>query len=222
MSILKKIVDLFSEEVENEKKDEEREKLQQELLEESKKYQNITPRVEQPKELEEVQKQVLFVDEDFERREKVVEKQQTPAFTSNKYVSDEPKFKPSNYISPVHGLIKEAEDFEVQELEEKTTSESDYSKIRERVFNDKSTEKNNFEDSENFKIFKTSEIINIKKRIQVDESEVYDANTSIEDAYGNATNDSYVDTKSLSNHESKPDSDLFNLLDDLKEDKNEL
>ncbi len=225
MSILKKIVDLFSEVEEDDVRDTEKEKLKKELLEESKKYRKTNNSIETESNLEEVQKQVLFVDEDFERKESKVEvKPETSkenGFAKSKYVSEQPKFKPSSYISPVHGLIKEAEEIEVQEHEEKTVSESDYAKIRERVFSDSKQVENSFDDSANFKIFKTSEIINIKRRIQVDEEEVYDENTSIEDAYQNANEESYVDTKNFNNGQATSQSDLFNLLDELKEEENE-
>ncbi len=226
MSILKKIVDLFSEEVEaDDDKTDEREKLKKELLEESKKYKEISKPVEVESNLEEVNKQVLFVDEDFERKEKKSEPKpevkSESAFNKTKYISEEPKFKPSSYISPVHGLIKEAEEIEVQEHEEKTVSESDYAKIRERVFNDGKQNVDELDDSANFKIFKTSEIINIKRRIQVDEDEIYDETTSIEDAYAHASDDNYVDTKNFNNGQAPSQSDLFNLLDELKEENNE-
>lgn len=225
MSRLKKIINFFSETVEVEdERDEEKERLKKELMEESKKYEKKEQATQPNKDLEAVPKQVLFVDEDFVRKQnEPVEKEK---FTdAPKYNTDTPKFKPSNYISPVHGLIKEAEKVEVKEHEVKTTSESDYSIIREKILKDASKsstieQKDELEDSSSFKIFKTSEIINISKRVQIDESEIYDENTSIEDAYSNAEEDNYVDVKSF-NAKREEQSDLFDLLDELKEEDNE-
>lgn len=228
MSRLKKILDFFSDEVEDENS--EKQILKKELEEESKKYNDKSdkePEQEEvkPIEKEQIKKQVLFMDEDFQR---TTEKKQESVEKPVKYVSDEPKFKPSSFISPVHGLLKNAEEVPEYETEKKTKSESDYAKIRERAF-EKGSEDNDeveerdieeevqaLEDNASFKIFKTSEIVNLQKRIQIDDSASYDENTSLEDAYKYAKDNQYIDTKNFQDQDKQHN--LFDLLDDFKEE----
>ncbi len=248
MSVLKKVVNFFTEE-----ETEEKEVLKKELMEERKKYvKKEEPKLdieENPIIQEPVKKQVLFMDETFEKKDRKIESSKQPVKYND--VEDR-KFKPTSYISPVHGLIKSAEDVPEYNHESKTKSESDYVKIRKKVFgnevfedelgNEKTTvepkvikssevtetEETNqvlneddmkifktgeFEFSEKerqFKIFETKEIVDLKKRLQVDENGV-EQDITLDEAYDS---DSDIDAKTVVNNEESTGY-LFDLLDEL-------
>lgn len=229
MSIMKKLYNFFTEE---EVEDEEIKELKQELIEESKKYSETSKKSLELEEFETeikepVSKQVLFVDEVFERKEKRVDN--TEDKKSVKYNDlGERKFKASSYISPVHGLIKGAEEVPQFEHESKTKSERDYVKIRKKAFGieledrDEDPVDDAIEDTD-FKLFKTSEIVDIKKRLQVDDAEPMAKDFTLDEAY-NAKTD--IDSKLLnSNKHEAIDEDkpgyLFDLLDELEEGSDE-
>lgn len=228
MKMINKLVNFFTyeddgSEDEKEKKDSEKINLKKELMEERKKYakqEKFDDTVISTEEaIEPVKKQVMFVDETFERKEKVVEEQnpiQAPKYTE----LNEKKFKPTSYISPVHGLIKEAEPVEVYETETKTISESDYSKIRDKAFgNAVFLQEEDEEEKENeAKFFATSEIIDLQKRMQIDNDHVLDKDLTVDEAYKRAEGEGIeVNSKAFTEVEEDPQY-LFDLLDELKED----
>ncbi len=204
--------------------DQEKEKLKKEIIDESKKYnQNSDKKAESEIVLKPVEKQVLFVDEDFEpkvqKTNKVSEKKEVYNDVTEK------KFKPSRHISPIHGLVKEADEVKETVLGSKTVSESDYAKIRDKAYPTEVEDENVESDititkdhtnSKNFKIFKTSEIVDLKTRIQVENESSIDKNTSLDDAYEKSQNDETFDSNTLKNDDTTTQ-DLFDLLDELGE-----
>lgn len=229
MKILDKLVNFFTyEEDENETrknnaKETEKSSLKRELMEERKKYAKAekfdTKEISSKERLEPVKKQVMFVDETFDRQEKPATSEQvfTPA---PKYTdTNEKKFKPTSYISPVHGLIKEAEEVVEFETQAKTTSESDYAKIRDKAFGNAvfSDEIEEIEKGD-AKFFATNEIIDLQKRMQIDNSQVIDKDLSVEEAAKRAeqTGES-INSKTFTEQDENPQY-LFDLLDELKED----
>ncbi len=220
MKILDKVLSFFTYEEENENYiEKEKLSLKKELMEERKKY--AKKEIEEPvvteEVLEPVKKQVMFVDEAFKREEKVKVQEPQPTNPAPKYTdANEKKFKPSSYISPVHGLLKKADEVEEYKSEVKTKSESDYSKIRDKAFGS-STE----EIEEDSKFFETSEIVDLQKRMQVDGEKSLDKNLTIDEACERAQTDGEViNNKTFTEPEENPQY-VFDLLDELKEDSNE-
>ncbi|MFV0498745.1 MAG: hypothetical protein ACK5NF_01760 [Bacilli bacterium] len=220
MSIFNKILDFFTEDVDDEielEKETEKKNLNKELMEERKKYnkKSIDSKsiLEVEKEVPE-KKQVLFFDKDFERKENPVQPQEESSLkykdTSNK------KFKPSSYISPVHGLLKEADDVVEFKSETKTISESDYSVIRKRVFGNDVFLDELVEDNDS-KLFATEEIIDLHKRMQIDNEPALDKNLTVEEAYEIAAKEN-VKINSKTYTESDESSQyMFDLLNELKD-----
>ncbi len=168
---------------------------------------------------------MLFVDEEFEpKKEKEVV--DTPSKGAVYNGVTENKFRPTKFISPIHGLLKEPEEAKEVELGSKTVSESDYAKIRDKAFPDKPEEPIEDEEevnvvsdhtnSKHFKIFKTSEIVDLKSRIQVENDSSIDASTSIDDAYVKSENNEVFDSNTLKENVADTQ-DLFDLLDELGE-----
>ncbi|MFV0424859.1 MAG: hypothetical protein ACK5K7_04775 [Bacilli bacterium] len=222
MRVLDKIVNFFTYEEDDKEIEKEKEKsdLKKELMEERKKYakkekfdtKNISPE----EAIEPVKKQVMFVDETFERKEKSVEhvEAKAPRYTD----MNEKKFKPSSYISPVHGLLKEAEEVEEYKTEMKTISESDYSKIRDKVFGN-SVFADEIEEDKEQKFFATSEIIDLQKRMQIDSEQVMDKDLTVDEAYKRAEFEgAEINSKTFTEGEEENPQYLFDLLDELKED----
>lgn len=168
---------------------------------------------------------VIFVDDVFDK----------PKPKSQAYPTTlEKKFKPRPFISPVHGVINEEIEDPVQiDLEEEVYEEKkmDYEQIRERAFGSgksvmvtDSVEVKDFVEStssEESILFKTQEIVNIKKRMQVDTqpSRVIDDNLTLDEAF-NAVNgeDVELDINKVRENEQNRKMSLLDLLDDLGED----
>lgn len=232
MKIVNKLVEFFTydEDVQEEKQEEEKSNLNKELMEERKMYAN-KQREETEKKiihepvLEPVKKQVMFVDETFDRKEKGLQIENT-VVQAPKYTDiNEKKFKPSSYISPVHGLIKEAEEVEEYIEEVKTTRESDYSKIRSKAFGNAVFDEKQLSaieevekeiEDHSAKIFQTSEIIDLQKRMQVDSDKTIDKNLTVDDAYELAQGGEVINNKTFTEGEENPQY-LFDLLDELNE-----
>ncbi len=226
MKMINKLLNFFTYEDGDEeeiKKDSEKINLKKELMEERKKYakqEKFDETVVSKEEaIEPVKKQVMFVDETFERKGKVVEEQ--PPVQAPKYTElNEKKFRPTSYISPVHGLLKEAEEVEVYETETKTVSESDYSKIRDKAFGNAVFEQEEDEKENQAKFFETSEIIDLQKRMQIDNDHVLDKDLTVDEACRRAEGEGVlVNNKVFTEGEENPQY-LFDLLDELKEESN--
>ncbi len=206
--------------------DSEKETLEKELKEETKKYEKKRE-TESKIVLNPVEKQVLFVDEEFENTQPIQKPQDNTKKSEVYNDVTENKFRPTKFISPIHGLLKEPEEAKKVELGSKTIAESDYAKIRNKAFPGDSDDIQEVNDddvkvvsdhtnSKHFKIFKTSEIVDLKSRIQVENDSSIDANMSIDEAYDKSENNEVFDSNTLK-EKVEDTQDLFDLLDELGE-----
>ncbi len=166
----------------------------------------------------------MFVDDVFDKP-----KPKASAYSSN----SEKRFKPKPFISPVYGDLgkKEEEPVEVIENFEEEETRPDFEEIRNKGFVNvssvtvttppKSEQKDTSESKKksDSAIFDTKEIVNLKKRLQIDDEpgRVSDENVTMEEAY--ASEDVEYDIYKIKEKaKAEKEGRKMNLLDLLSDD----
>ncbi len=158
---------------------------------------------------------VMFVDDVFDKP-----KPKNDAYPS----TSEKRFKPRPFISPVHGVLDEQEPVPVKEEKVEDEAKVDYAEIRTKAFENvnsvtpTSTPKKE-KGQERTPLFETSEIVNLKKRLQIDDEpgRISDENVSLEEAYRNSEEDVEYDIYKIKKKANKKERKL-NLLDLLEDE----